>query len=132
MRLPDIPPWELRYELATLLLNHAAGLGAPVEEVEEPPLPHVDFAPHPRCAARIAARHPLFNAKGLGLDIPGTGDWPSILKVGPSGRQLNEHALMTFFGLTSELAWALLLEEPSATLVDKLRPTLERQPPLPS
>jgi hypothetical protein len=90
-------------------------------------------------AAILAARHCTFNGEGLGFDLPGTADWPSIILVGPGGRETNEDAVRAFFDLPAdnELAKRMCKEPPSAQLVDSIkaldagRPQAGRSGPIP-
>jgi hypothetical protein len=72
-------------------------------------------------AAILAARHPSFNGQGLGFDVPGTGDWPSIIMVGPGGRLTDEEALEEFFGLEPRLAKQMHDELPNEGLIAAIR-----------
>jgi hypothetical protein len=68
----------------------------------------------------LAARYREFNAQGLGFDIPGTADWPNIIRVGIGGREVGAAALESFFGLSRGLADRVMKERPSPDLLDTL------------
>jgi hypothetical protein len=62
----------------------------------------------------------VFNAQGLGFDVAGTEDWPSIIVVGLDGRFLDEDALEVFFGIDRKLAEMMVDHPPSHAMLDRL------------
>ena len=71
-------------------------------------------------AAVLASRHPTFNGQGLGTDLPGTGEWPTIIligAIGAYGRLSGTDAIAAFFGIKDDLADRLINEEPSDELI---------------
>ena len=82
-----------------------------------------------RTVAVLAARFPSFNRRGLGFDIPGTGDWPNVILVGIGGRRIGEEAIKDFFGLSDGLARRVVDESPSPGLLNDLSKYLADQHP---
>jgi hypothetical protein len=82
-----------------------------------------------RTVARIASRHHLFNAAGLGTDMPGAGDTapPTICMVGPGGRAEDEAAIELFFGIDTQLARRIMLDRPSVKIVEELSRCLPQE-----
>lgn len=82
-----------------------------------------------RTVAALAACSPSFNRRGLGFDIPGTGDWPNVILVGIGGRRAGEEAIKDFFGLNNDLARRIVDELPSPGLLNDLSRYLAAQGP---
>jgi hypothetical protein len=114
---------ELRTELVRLL---EWGLLSSEEQKENPlaggrrsPLIE-DEDTFKETAAILAARHPFFNGRGLGFDVPGTGNWPNIIMI-DGQRRVGLEALMAFFGVSETFATRMLEEEPSRGMVETLK-----------
>jgi hypothetical protein len=122
MTMPKTP--SERLEQLVRLLTEITGHPEPDSEVHKSPLLPEEKSLTPTVAI-LAARYPDFNAQGLGFDIPGTGDWPNIIRVGIGGRDVGAAAIESFFGLSRDLANRVMEERPSPDLLETLSRYLE-------
>jgi hypothetical protein len=108
-----------RLDQLVRLLTDITGHPDPDSKVHKSPLLPEEKSMEPTVGI-LAARYREFNAQGLGFDIPGTADWPNIIRVGIGGREVGAAALESFFGLSRGLADRVMKERPSPDLLDTL------------